>query len=152
MHVKFSIMKTDYSKEPIGYAPTQGTPGSAGWDLRACETVIVPQGRKVRVRTGIKVAIPAGHVGDVRSRSGIAFKHDVFVLNSPGTIDSDYRGEMHVMLMNLGQADFTVCNGDRIAQLVVLPVPSVEFVEIPEAEMDDDVTLRGAGGYGSTGR
>jgi dUTP pyrophosphatase len=100
------------------------------------------------VPTGMSIALPAGHEAQVRPRSGLAAKHGVTVLNSPGTIDADYRGEIKVILINHGDAPFTIQRGDRIAQMVVAPVSSIDF-ELREAL---DETQRGAGGFGSTGR
>lgn len=130
-------------------APAYQTPGAAGLDLAAAvadDVVIAPLARAL-VPTGLSVAIPAGYEAQVRPRSGLALKHGVTVLNSPGTIDSDYRGEIKVLLVNLGDAPFVVRRGERVAQLVVAPVvqAALAFVE----ELDE--TARGAGGYGSTG-
>ncbi|RDJ26775.1 dUTP diphosphatase [Bosea caraganae] len=131
--------------------PAYETEGAAGMDLRAAlppdETwVIAPGGRKL-VPAGIALQLPLGYEAQVRPRSGLALRHGVTVLNSPGTVDSDYRGEVSVVLVNLGAEDFTVARGDRIAQLVVAPVTRAVLVE---AEALDE-TARGAGGYGSTG-
>jgi dUTP pyrophosphatase len=121
-------------------------------DLCACpedgaELVLAP-GARALVPTGLSIAIPDGYEGQVRPRSGWAFKHGVTVLNSPGTIDSDYRGEVKILLINHGAAPFTIAPGDRIAQLVVAQVARVALREV---EVLDD-TARGAGGFGHTGR
>jgi dUTP pyrophosphatase len=112
--------------------------------------VLAPLSR-ARIPTGLVIALPQGHEGQVRPRSGLAFKHGVTVLNAPGTIDADYRGELAVLLVNLGQEPFTIQPGERIAQLVIAPVSqvSVEACEHLEAL---GASLRGAGGFGSTGR
>lgn len=128
--------------------PKPHSDGAAGMDLRAAEGgMIVPDGTKV-IHTGFATAIPSGYEGQVRSRSGLAAKEHVFVLNSPGTIDADYRGELLVILHNSGAEPFMFFKGDRIAQLVIKPVPEVEVVEVEELP----ATLRGVGGLGSTGR
>lgn len=122
---------------------------AAGVDLYAAvetEAVIAPGGRRL-VGTGLCMAIPAGYEGQVRPRSGLALKYGVTVLNAPGTIDSDYRGEIGVILVNLGAEPFTIRRGDRIAQLVVAPVISVHFSVTEELP----VTGRGEGGFGHTG-
>jgi len=119
-------------------------------DLHAAldQPIVVAPGAVVAVPTGLAMAIPRGFEGQVRPRSGLARKHGVTVVNAPGTIDFDYRGECMVLLINLGREPFTIAHGDRIAQLVIAPVVQAEVVEV--AELDD--TPRGAGGFGSTGR
>lgn len=129
--------------------PTQGSPGSAGFDLRAAlegEVVLRP-GERLLVPTGVVLEIPPGWEGQVRPRSGLALRHGVGVLNAPGTIDSDYRGEVAVILVNLGEAPFSLRRGDRVAQLVI---SRVEPVEWEEADTLED-SSRGSGGFGSTG-
>jgi dUTP pyrophosphatase len=130
--------------------PAYGTPGAAGMDLAAAvtETVVVEPGTTAKIPTGIAVAIPSGYEGQVRPRSGIAATAHVFVPNSPGTIDSDYRGEILVLLANLGREAFRVEPGMRIAQLVCTPVIRVEWAESDELPPTD----RGSGGFGHTGR
>ena len=130
-------------------APEQATSHSAGFDLRACVAVdtIVASGERVLIPTGIALAIPEGHEAQIRPRSGLALKHGVTLLNAPGTIDADYRGEVAVIVINHGAEPFVVRRGDRIAQLVVARVPEIVFEEsetLPE-------TARGAGGFGHTG-
>lgn len=131
--------------------PSYQTPGAAGCDVRAflpdSEVVVEAGGRKI-IPTGIKMAIPDGFEVQVRPRSGLAAKNGVTVLNTPGTVDSDYRGELKIILVNLGTEDFTVKNGDRIAQFVVAPVTRGVFA--PVCELDS--TERGGGGFGHTGK
>ena len=140
-----------YTLAPGATAPTRATPGAAGMDLHAYirhgGPITVPPGQRVRIRTGVRVAIPPGYEGQVRPRSGLASELGLTVLNSPGTIDSDYRGELRVILVNHGTNDVTIEHGDRIAQLVIAPVPAVELV--PADALPP--TGRGAGGFGSTG-
>ena len=129
--------------------PAAASPGSAGLDLRAAieaDTTLAP-GRRLLVPTGFAVALPPGHEGQVRPRSGLAARHGVTVVNAPGTIDADYRGEIQVALVHLGEEPVTLRRGDRIAQLVVAPVAAVEVEEAGELDRTD----RGAGGFGSTG-
>ncbi|HEV7352938.1 MAG TPA: dUTP diphosphatase [Brevundimonas sp.] len=132
--------------------PAYETAGSAGMDLRAAvpedAPVTLAPGARALVPTGLKIALPPGHEAQVRPRSGLALKHGVTCLNSPGTIDADYRGEVGVILINHGSDPFVVRRGERIAQMVVAPVLQVALVE---AEALDE-TARGAGGFGSTGR
>lgn len=131
--------------------PRPMTPGSAGLDLPAAvrEPLLVPPGGRAVVPTGLRLEIPPGFEGQIRPRSGLAARAGVTVLNAPGTIDSDYRGEVMVILVNLGQDDFVVSRGDRIAQLVVAPVVRAELVEVGEGELG--ASGRGEGGLGSTG-
>lgn len=129
--------------------PAYATTESAGMDLRAnvAEPVVLrPLERRI-IPTGLYMALPPGYEAQVRPRSGLAFKHGITVLNSPGTIDSDYRGELGVLLVNLSNEDFTIQAGERIAQMVIARHEQGEFVEVEE--LDD--TERGAGGYGHTG-
>jgi len=129
--------------------PERATPHAAGYDLRArveVPVVLHPGGRAL-VPTGIALALPPGHEAQVRPRSGLALRHGVTCLNSPGTIDADYRGEVSVLLVNLGTEPFTVARGDRIAQLVVARLAEAELAEVDE--LSD--TPRGAGGFGHTG-
>jgi dUTP pyrophosphatase len=132
--------------------PAYETPGSAGMDLRAAvpesEPMVIRPGARDMVPTGLCMAIPAGFEVQVRPRSGLAAKSGVTCLNTPGTIDSDYRGEVKVILINLGEEDFTIRRGDRIAQMVIAPVTQGVWAEV--ADLDE--TARGAGGFGSTGR
>ena len=127
--------------------PAYATDGAAGMDVVAAEDVDLAPGTRHAVATGLSVAIPHGYEIQVRPRSGLAFKYGVTVPNTPGTIDSDYRGELKVLLINLGQESFAVRRGDRIAQLVVAPVTRGSWLEVSEL----DETARGEGGFGSTG-
>lgn len=129
--------------------PSYQTEGSAGMDLRAAldEPITLPPGARELVPTGLIVEIPAGHEGQVRTRSGLAVHEGLAALNSPGTVDADYRGEIQVILVNLGAEPVTIRRGDRIAQMVIAPVTRVHVEEVAETESTD----RGAGGFGSTG-
>jgi len=128
--------------------PYYATPGSSGLDLKAHldRPVIIVSKESALISTGLRLEIPHGHEGQIRSRSGLAVRHGVFVLNSPGTIDADYRGEVNVILYNAGRSAYTVENGDRIAQLVF---SQVQHVELEVSTLSD--TSRGSGGFGSTG-
>ena len=128
--------------------PSYATSGAAGLDLRAAEAATLKTGARVLMPTGIAIALPAGHEAQVRPRSGLAVKHGVTVLNTPGTIDEDYRGEIKVPLINHGHEDFVIQRGDRIAQMVIAPVVQVQLVEVPLLVE----TTRGGGGFGSSGR
>jgi dUTP pyrophosphatase len=128
--------------------PRYETDGAAGMDLRADEPFTLAPGERRVVPTGLAVEIPSGHEGQVRARSGLAARHGVALVNAPGTIDADYRGEVKVILVNLGQAPVPFARGDRIAQLVVAPVTRVEIALAQE--LSD--TGRGSGGFGSTGQ
>lgn len=133
--------------------PARVSSGSSGYDLRAAvaeERVLAP-GARALVPTGLFLKIPPGWEAQVRPRSGLALRHGVGVLNAPGTIDSDYRGEVGVILINQGGEPFTVRRGDRIAQLVFARVESVEWQEVESLD-DLDGSERGSGGFGSTGR
>lgn len=129
--------------------PAYETTGAAGLDLRAAiaEPLTVAPGRRQLVPTGLALQLPEGFEAQVRPRSGLALRHGVTVLNSPGTVDRDYRGEVSVVLINHGEEPFRIARGDRIAQLVIAPVTQARLVEV---DMLDE-TERGAGGYGSTG-
>jgi deoxyuridine 5'-triphosphate nucleotidohydrolase len=128
--------------------PFRATAGAAGYDLHAAEDATIQPGEFLAVATGYALAIPDGYEGQVRPRSGLAAKHGVTVLNAPGTVDSDYRGEVKVILINLGQDAFVIKRGERIAQMVIAPVTRAELNVV--ATLDE--TLRGSGGFGSTGR
>jgi dUTP pyrophosphatase len=129
--------------------PAPASPGSAGVDLRAAiaDHLVLPPGERVLVPTGFVLEIPSGWEGQVRPRSGLAFRHGITLPNAPGTIDSDYRGELAVILANTGTEPVTIRRGDRIAQLVVAPVSRVEWIEVEELSASE----RQAGGFGSTG-
>jgi len=132
--------------------PAYETAQAAGMDLRAAvpedEPLTLRPGSRFPVPTGLAFALPPGFEGQVRPRSGLAFKHGVTCLNTPGTVDADYRGEVKVILINLGEEDFVVRRGERIAQLIVAPVVQAVWSEVESL----DETARGAGGFGSTGR
>jgi dUTP pyrophosphatase len=127
--------------------PFYATPGSAGLDLPAAESFAMEPGERVIVGTGLAMAIPLGFEAQVRPRSGLAFKHGISIVNAPGTIDSDYRGEVKVLLVNLGEQPVAFERGERIAQLVVAPVQQVVISLVDSLEE----TARGDGGFGSTG-
>jgi dUTP pyrophosphatase len=141
-----------YKMRVDAVVPRYKTSGAAGLDLAACldTPLTVEPGGTTRVPTGLQIALPAGHEGQVRPRSGLAARHGVTVLNAPGTIDEDYRGEVQVLLVNHGSEPFTIEHGDRIAQLIVSPVTHVDIESV-----DDEAALggteRGGGGFGSTG-
>ena len=128
--------------------PSYATPGAAGMDVVAAEDLDLAPGQRHAVATGFRLAIPEGYEIQVRPRSGLAFKHGISVPNTPGTIDSDYRGELKILLINHGPAPFPIRRGDRIAQLVTALVTLAAFDEV--ADLGD--THRGAGGFGSTGQ
>ncbi len=128
--------------------PSYATLGAAGLDLRAAEGVVLKPGARCLMPTGFAIALPENYEAQVRPRSGLAVKFGITVLNSPGTIDADYRGEIKVPLINLGEEDFKIERGDRIAQMIVAPVVRVELISTPA--LDD--TARGTGGFGSSGK
>jgi dUTP pyrophosphatase len=127
--------------------PAYATGGAAGMDVVSAEDVTIAPGARHAVPSGFAVAIPEGYEIQVRPRSGLALKHGISVPNTPGTIDSDYRGELKVILINHGTEPFAIARGDRVAQLVLAPVTQASWDEVEE--LDD--TARGAGGFGSTG-
>ena len=127
--------------------PSYATAHAAGMDVVAAEDVTLQPGGRHAVATGFAMAIPVGYEVQVRPRSGLALKHGISLPNTPGTIDADYRGELKVILINLGDAPFVIARGDRIAQLVAAPVQMARFTEVEEL----DETVRGSGGFGSTG-
>jgi dUTP pyrophosphatase len=129
--------------------PEAATPGSAGLDLRACvpQPVVLAPGRRLAIPTGFSIALPEGYEGQVRPRSGLALRQGLTMLNTPGTIDSDYRGEIAVIAVNLGQEPVTISRGDRIAQLVIAPVARPRLVPVDELPPSG----RAAGGFGHTG-
>jgi dUTP pyrophosphatase len=132
--------------------PAYETAEAAGMDLRAAvpedEPIVLRPGARAMVPTGLCIALPQGFEAQVRPRSGLAAKHGLTCLNSPGTVDSDYRGELKVILINLGEEDFTIRRGERIAQMVIAPVVQAQWDLVTSL----DETARGAGGFGSTGR
>ena len=140
----------DTGADPDLPLPSYATEGAAGADLHADTggaTITLAPGARVLVQTGLRIAIPAGYELQLRPRSGLALKHGVTLLNTPGTIDSDYRGPLGVILVNLGDAPFEVTHGMRIAQSVVAPVTRAAWTEVETL----GTTARGAGGFGSTG-
>jgi dUTP pyrophosphatase len=138
------------SLEEEAHLPAYQTPGAAGADIQArvAETIHLEPGQRFLVPTGLRLQLPAGFEAQVRPRSGLAVKHGITCLNSPGTIDSDYRGEVKVLLINLGTEVFDIVDGERIAQLVVAPVVTADFIPVEQLAE----TTRGEGGFGSTGR
>ncbi|HEX9049416.1 MAG TPA: dUTP diphosphatase [Anaeromyxobacter sp.] len=147
MHVTLKVTRVGQRGPPLEL-PRYETDGSAGMDLRADEAFSLAPGERRLVPTGLAMELPPGHEGQVRARSGLAVKHGIALVNAPGTIDPDYRGEVKVLLVNLGQAPVAFARGDRIAQLVVAPVTRTRV------ELVDDLggSGRGAGGFGSTGQ
>ncbi len=129
--------------------PAYASEGAAGLDLQACldEPLTIPPGGTALVPSGFAIAVPAGYEAQIRPRSGLALRHAISLANTPGTIDSDYRGEVCIIMINHSSEPFTVEHGMRIAQMVVAPVSRVEWDEVPELPATD----RGAGGFGSTG-
>ena len=141
-------MKVFFKKlRPEAVLPSYAHPGDAGMDVCSVDQLEIPAGGRQLVKTGLVIILPNGYEAQVRSRSGLALKYGVSVLNSPGTIDEGYRGEVGVILANFGDQPFVVKPGDRIAQIVVSPVQQAEIVETQEIDSTD----RGAGGFGSTG-
>ena len=144
-------MRILIKQEPVASGlplPAYATPGSAGMDLSAAEDMYLLAGERGLVSTGLRIAIPVGYEAQVRPRSGLAFKLGLTCLNTPGTIDSDYRGIIKVLLINLGQEPVTIHRGDRIAQMIVAPVVCAE---LHVTEDDLDLTQRSDGGFGHTG-
>lgn len=146
IHVSLTRINTEFNDLPL---PAYATTGSAGMDVYAAveQPLVIPHGGIMLVPTSLAIALPVGYECQVRSRSGLAAKNGVFCLNSPGTIDSDYRGEIKVILANVGGSDFTIHRGDRIAQLVVAKHETVQWNVVDTL----DETTRGEGGFGSTG-
>lgn len=148
MTVSISVRRLPHNADlPL---PAYETKHSAGMDLRAAVSgeLTLAAGARALVPTGLAIALPAGFEAQVRPRSGLALKQGVTCLNTPGTIDADYRGEVQVLLINLGEAPFVIRRGDRIAQMVIAPVTQGAWREV--GSLDD--TARGAGGFGSTGK
>lgn len=133
---------------PDAQLPQRMTQDAAGYDLRAVSEVVLRPGERALVPTGLAIQLPPGTQGEVRPRSGLAWRTGVTILNSPGTIDADYRGELQIALVNLGQEVVRLAAGERVAQLVVMPVIHPVVVEVSELE----TTPRGEGGFGHTGR
>lgn len=146
MQIFFKRVRENHDLE----LPRYQTALSAGLDLRAdiAQPLVIKRAERALVPTGLSVEIPAGFEAQVRARSGLAIKHGIALVNAPGTIDADYRGEIGVILINHGEEDFTIQRGDRIAQLVISPVAHPEILEVTELSSTD----RGVGGFGSTGK
>ena len=149
MTPEVAVVRLDHARDlPL---PAYESPGAAGMDLRAAlaedQPLVLRPGSRAAVPTGLAIALPRGHEAQVRPRSGLALRNGVTPLNSPGTVDADYRGEIKVILINLGEEDFTIRRGDRIAQLVIAPIEQATWRELDAL----DETERGAGGFGSTG-
>jgi len=147
MTIRIEVQRVGQRGEPLPL-PSYATSAAAGLDLRADPPVTLRPGERALVPTGIAIAIPPGYEGQVRPRSGLALRNGITCLNSPGTIDSDYRGEVCVVVVNLGQESVELARGERIAQLVVAPVSRAELVQVEELPG----TARGTGGFGHTGR
>jgi dUTP pyrophosphatase len=147
------LLKVWRVRPPQGDLPRYASDGAAGLDLSAAieQAITLQPGDSAAIPTGIAMALPPGHEGQVRPRSGLAAKHGVTVLNAPGTIDEDYRGEVKVLLINHGRSAHVIAPGDRIAQLVIAPVTRVAVREVHDERALGD-TQRGTGGFGSTGR
>lgn len=143
-----SRVRLEFAVAPGAAVPEYMTPGAAGMDLRSVEEVVLNPLERRLVPTGLRVAIPEGYEGQVRPRSGLAVRHGISMVNTPGTIDSDYRGEIRVLLINLSDSIVQLEKGERIAQLVICPVVRAEIAVVEQL----DETERGAGGFGSTGR
>ncbi len=145
--IKVKRLSEDFADVPL---PFYATSGSAGMDIRAAikKDVIVEPGKVELISTNISVEIPVGYEIQVRPRSGLAANHSIGILNSPGTIDSDYRGEVKIILMNFGKENFKISRGDRIAQLIVSKVYIAKMVEVKEL----NTSSRGKGGFGHTGK
>ena len=148
--IDVSRVKVECTAQPGAKLPSYQTEGSAGADVCAFlkEDFVLESMERAAIPTGLSFAIPAGYEMQVRPRSGLALKNGITCLNTPGTIDSDYRGEVKVILINLGKEPFTIKNGERIAQLVVKPVVYADFALVSELSK----TERGSGGFGSTGK
>ncbi len=147
MNIRLQVQRVGDRGDPLPL-PSYATSDSAGLDLRADTPVTLRPGQRALVPTGLAVALPPGYEGQVRPRSGLALRNGVTCLNSPGTLDADFRGELCVILVNLGQEEVALARGERIAQLVVAPVSRAELAEVAELP----ATGRGAGGFGHTGR
>ncbi len=153
MGARSSTVRIEIARLPASEGlplPSRATAGSAGYDLCAAvqHDLVLAPGDRVLIPTGYRIAIPPGYEGQIRPRSGMALSHGILVPNAPGTIDSDYRGELRVILLNTGEKSHSIRRGDRIAQLVIAPVTTAEFCECDQLESTD----RGEGGFGHSGR
>ena len=147
--MKSIILKIEKLPHFEGLAlPKYQTEHASGFDIISAEAKIIKSGQRDLVSTGLKMEIPVGYEGQVRPRSGLAFKYGIMIPNSPGTIDADYRGEVKIIIYNSGNDDFVINRGDRIAQFVLAPVVKAEFNIVLSLEE----TVRGEGGFGSTGK
>ncbi len=147
IEIKIKRLEKNFDDIPL---PTYATEGSSGMDIRAAvkDDIIIPPGKVALLPTNLSVEIPAGYEIQVRPRSGLAARHGIGILNSPGTIDSDYRGEIKIIVINFGEEDFKISRGDRIAQLVVSKIYKADFIESKELNGSE----RGEGGFGHTGK
>ena len=143
------IVKVICKAEDKDFLPVYSSAEAAGADLKACiqEDIVLKPGQRYLVPTGLSIQLPVGYEAQIRPRSGLAIKHGISLVNTPGTIDSDYRGEVKIIMINLGSEDFVIRRGDRIAQMVIAPVTHGMFA----LSNSLDATDRGAGGFGSTG-
>ncbi|MBO7047789.1 MAG: dUTP diphosphatase [Spirochaetia bacterium] len=143
------IVKVICKAEDKEFLPVYSSAEAAGADLKACiqDDIVLKPGQRYLVPTGLSIQLPVGYEAQIRPRSGLAVKHGISLVNTPGTIDSDYRGEVKIIMINLGQEDFVIRRGDRIAQMVIAPVTHGMFALSDSL----DTTDRGAGGFGSTG-
>ena len=143
------IVKVICKAENKEFLPVYSSAEAAGADLKACiqDDIVLKPGQRYLVPTGLSIQLPVGYEAQIRPRSGLAVKHGISLVNTPGTIDSDYRGEVKIIMINLGQEDFVIRRGDRIAQMVIAPVTHGMFALSDSL----DTTDRGAGGFGSTG-
>lgn len=147
------VMKVHLLRPELSRAPAYASDGAAGMDVCAAleKPLLLAPGERAAIPTGIAIALPPGHEGQLRPRSGLARKHGIGMVNAPGTIDEDYRGEVHVLLVNLGREPYRIEPGDRIAQLVVAPITRVQVDVVADAD-ELGSTQRGDAGFGSTGR
>lgn len=147
IHIKIKRLEHNQDLPLPGYE----TEGSSGMDIRAAvkEPVILNPGEVKLIPTGLAISIPPGYEGQVRPRSGIALRHGIGLVNSPGTIDSDYRGEVSIIMINWGQTPFTINRGDRIAQMIIGKVYQADLVDVNDSSLD--ATIRGVGGFGHSG-
>ena len=145
-------IKVKFSNKSSNQDPEYATEGASGFDLRANLAYTIPVGKRAVIETGLFFELPNNFEIQIRPRSGLAAKNGITVLNSPGTVDSDYRGEIKVILINLGDEPFTIATGDRIAQAVITPVTAKNIVKLLKVTEISDNTERSSGGFGSTGK
>lgn len=146
------VLKVHVLPDSCVGVPWYATEGAAGMDLQAnlADSLTLEPGRRATIPTGLRIAVPDGYEAQLRPRSGLASKHGIGMVNSPATIDADYRGQVHVLLINLGQEPYTIRPGERIAQMVIAPVTRVSVEEVSVEDLGE--TVRGEGGLGSTGK